>query len=160
MAVNMSMYPSLSESTSSVLLESAYVTDGFIIARNFKTNDVGFKPWGIGNNLTLGLIQKDQIIGPLYHLAGNTANSSVGFVSDELDYRGKVLVCLYWGIIKSGDFQTSISFDVQGEKHSYRLFLINGFLNIFGWHGENHYEKNLAKLIETRGPRRNAFYGK
>lgn len=139
-----SEYPYSAFATSSVINMPAIVHDGLIL-KNVTPTKLEFKSWGVGSELVLKKFYKNHLM-QLLKMSGSTGKNAGGFVSNNLDYKGRYISLVIGNITKpfNKDFQVSIVFSVTGAHGLYQLRFVHGPLFVSGWVNGNYYEKLSA----------------
>ncbi len=138
-----SEFPYITHHVASLLNETTLVHNGMIILKNASQSELGFKTWGgTENTLVLNTTYKNGLI-PLVRMAGSTGRDYGGFLSNNLDYRGRYISLIIGNVVKSSDhdFQVSFVIDIIAAKSDYHLIFVHGPLSVQGWIGNNYYEK-------------------
>lgn len=138
---NANEFPYSTFAYSSVLNAPAIVHDG-IILKNASPTQLALKKWGPDIKLVLNKFYKNHLMR-LFRMEGSTGKDPGGFVSNNLDYKGRYISLIIGNVTKpSGkDFQISFVFSVTGAHGAYQLHFVHGPLFVKGWLDSNYYEK-------------------
>lgn len=111
------------------------------------SNYLGLVSWGTGNFNIKQTYDEKGIA--LLSIDGFTRDDqAAGFVSKNLDFKGRYVLFYTGSIAKSANNQLSFLFVLKDGRKEYHLIFVNGPLSIQGWKNTNYYEK-----IDARSPK-------